>query len=203
MRRPTRPATPMTSARLQTRPSLTPKITARSVPDRPGPVPASRRRVGDLVRGSRPVPSVRPDRLPQPAPDLGVLALVGGDRLDLGRRLAVVDLLLVALERGDEVADRAASRRARATRMMNADPQPRAGSARAGRRRPSSRSLPAQISAWRRSLRRSGGRPRPGAGPSRSRRGRRRGRSRRARACRLSRLWAVIGGHARMRTPRR
>ena len=40
----------------------------------------------------------------QPLPDLGVLSLVGGDRRDLGRRLGVVELLLVALERLDHVA---------------------------------------------------------------------------------------------------
>src|ERR671910_1243980 len=43
----------------------------------------------------------------QTVPDLGVLALVGGDRRDLGRAaLGVVGLLLVALERLHEVRDR-------------------------------------------------------------------------------------------------
>src|SRR4029079_12627468 len=41
----------------------------------------------------------------QLAPDLRVLPLVGSDGLDLGRGLALVDLLLVALEGRDEVAD--------------------------------------------------------------------------------------------------
>ena len=40
-------------------------------------------------------------------PDLGVLALVGGDRGDLGRRaLALVQLLLVAFEGLDQLGDR-------------------------------------------------------------------------------------------------
>ena len=40
-------------------------------------------------------------------PDLGVLALVGGNRLDLGRCvLAFVDLLLVPLQGRDQIADR-------------------------------------------------------------------------------------------------
>ncbi len=38
--------------------------------------------------------------------DSGVLAFVGGDGRDLRRRLAVVDVLLVALERGHQVRDR-------------------------------------------------------------------------------------------------
>jgi hypothetical protein len=38
-------------------------------------------------------------------PDLGVLSLVSGDVGDLGRGLAVIDVLLVALERGHEIRD--------------------------------------------------------------------------------------------------
>ncbi len=121
------PATPMTSARLLTRPSLTPKMTARSVPDR-APVrcqfsdaPISD---GAIARPARATPS-RPATLTiggrlrvrghgrhpgcaavaELVPDPRVLALVGGDRGDLGRLLGVVRLLLVALERDDHVGD--------------------------------------------------------------------------------------------------
>ena len=93
---PAAPATPMTRARLLTSPSLTPKMTARSVPDRP-----------DRCQRSRAAMSCSTVSVVAPAlqlpPDLGVLPLVGGDRGDLGRRLRLVQLLLVALERGDEV----------------------------------------------------------------------------------------------------
>jgi hypothetical protein len=37
------------------------------------------------------------------SPDLGVLAFVGGDRRDLRGGLALVDVLLVALEGGHEI----------------------------------------------------------------------------------------------------
>ena len=42
----------------------------------------------------------------QAVPDRGVLSLVGGDRLDLGRGLRRVEVLLVALEGLDHVAHR-------------------------------------------------------------------------------------------------
>ncbi len=48
---------------------------------------------------------VRDPRFRDALPDLGVLALVCGDRLDLGRALRRVDLLLVALEGLDQVTD--------------------------------------------------------------------------------------------------
>ena len=86
----------------------------------------------------------------QALPDLGVLALVRRDRLDLGRDLAGVDLLLVALEGLDQVAHRVRTEHA-------GEDDDRSGSAGAARpaagRSPRARAAcRAQISAWRRSL---------------------------------------------------
>ena len=130
------PATPMTSDRFETSPSLTPKMTARRVPERALRCQPSRwaiwsgdwaapSDVGAWPDGSRAsaaalppgagtgspataVPGVSPLRLPlQPPPDLGVLALVGGDRCDVGGiTLRVVRVLLVAFERLDQLGDR-------------------------------------------------------------------------------------------------
>ena len=151
---------PITSEVLLTRPSDTPKITARSVPDWPVRCQRSLRPISPARRGtwtSRRAAGIgrRPSQadLPcavEPAPDLGVLALVGRDRRDLGRGLPGVGVLLVALEGLDEVADGACPED-----PGQADDQsgPEAGPGRAGGTvAPSSRSLPAQTSAWRRSL---------------------------------------------------
>ena len=139
----------MTRARLLTRPSLTPKMTARSVPDRPGRCRCqrlARRRSGGW------------------SPDAVGAGLAAGRQISAcsrssaaiastsGEAWRLVELLLVALERLDQVASRRASRTARASRMMTATRGPRAGSAPAGRRRRAPRSFPAQMSAWRRSL---------------------------------------------------
>ena len=108
----------MTSDRLLTRPSLTPKMTARSVPDRPPrSVPGlaldrPRRHSPPAVRWPRRREPDRPASVGrfaglEPVPDDRVLALVGGDRGDLGRgTLGVVGRLLVALERLDQLRDR-------------------------------------------------------------------------------------------------
>jgi hypothetical protein len=93
----TAPATPMTSDRLLTRPSLAPKTAARSVPERPPRCHASSsdpaRRAGRLA----------PPRHRQPLPDRSMLAFVGGDGGGLGRQLVGICLLLVALECLDQV----------------------------------------------------------------------------------------------------
>ena len=65
----------------ETSPSLTPKITARSVPDRPERCQRSRAAMSS-------VGAVASSPVLQLAPDLGVLPLVGGDRRDLRRGLA-------------------------------------------------------------------------------------------------------------------
>ena len=84
----------MTSDRLLTSPSLTPKMTARSVPDRPpvrcqlSPSAISAAEPRRAARRATPSPRGRlaPPAAPSAAvPDLGVLALVGRDRGDLGR----------------------------------------------------------------------------------------------------------------------
>src|SRR3990172_3717590 len=123
------PATPITRARLLTSPSLTPKMVARSVPVWPAVCHRSRAEMSAVERsrvgaaGSTPTPPAPPPapRAPphpptrppggRPAgrqlpPDLGMAPLVGRDRLDLGARLALVDLLFLALERLDQIADR-------------------------------------------------------------------------------------------------
>ena len=113
------PATPMTSDRLLTSPSLTPKMIARSVPDRPDRCHCSRWPISAALAASRaiatPSRGVAAPRSAAPAlvgpaleplPDLGVLALVGGDRGGLrGTALRVVGVLLVALERLDQLGD--------------------------------------------------------------------------------------------------
>ena len=137
----------MTSDRLLTRPSLTPKMTARSVPDRAlarchgsrRPMSAAevtpRARRGRRADGATPTPSDRPRRgaRRQPLPDLCVLPLVGGDGRDLGRRaLALVRVFLVALERLHEVGDRAGPEQP-SDEHDEADPRPRAIGGRNGR----------------------------------------------------------------------
>ncbi len=104
----------MTSDRLLTRPSLTPKMTARSVPDRPptrcqvSRRPTSAALVATLGDGHAIAARLADvgDLLArlQPVPDDRVLAFVGCDRGHLGRdALAFVDGLLVALEGLDEL----------------------------------------------------------------------------------------------------
>ena len=108
------PATPMTSDRLLTSPSLTPKMTARSVPERPParchdsrlPTSAAFRARPAMATPSRPGSRHEAHLLAglEPFPDDRVLALVGGDGGRLGRRvLGAVGRLLVALECLDEV----------------------------------------------------------------------------------------------------
>ena len=91
---PAAPATPITSDRLLTRPSLTPNIAARKVPLRPLLCHASARG----RRRLRPWPLACISLLLSSFPDLGVLALICGDRRCLGSQLRGVGLLLVALE---------------------------------------------------------------------------------------------------------
>ena len=138
----------MTSERLLTSPSLTPKMTARRVPDWPlrcqrsarpsraGRMGADRRRAGSAGDPAA-APSSR-------SPDLGVLALVGRDRGDLGRRLGVVEVLLVALEGLDEVGH---GPRPEHAGEQDDHPDPASGALGGGTSAPCSRSLPAQMSA--------------------------------------------------------
>ena len=130
-----RPATPMTSARLLTRPSLTPKMMARRVPGATRPVPASR---GGDVRGCvragrwrrrRVVGSTPDDRPAVVGPSRrnavqiracsrssAAMAATSGDRTARS-----YSLLLVALERQHEVGD---GTRAEPSRDQHDEPDP-------------------------------------------------------------------------------
>ena len=156
------PATPMTSERLLTSPSLTPKITARSVPDRP-PVrcQASRLPISAALVARRAMAT--PSR-PSPghvAELVARLELVPDDRRARvrrrrwrppratrpGRRTASSSSPSRALTRS--ATARGAEEARRDDDEPDAHPRP---VRRAARSAPSSRSLPAQISACRRSL---------------------------------------------------
>ena len=82
-------------------------MTARSVPERPARCQRSlaAMSLGRCAMWPGEVVPAAACRVAQPLPDLGVLALVGGDRVDLGRCLRGVGVLLVALQRLDQVAD--------------------------------------------------------------------------------------------------
>ncbi len=91
-------------------------------PEHPGPAgPVPPFAGGDVLgRAERPLAGLQ---LP---PDLGVLPLVGGDVGDLRGGLALVDVLLVALERGHEIGDGAGPEQA-GEQQDDRDAQPRAG----------------------------------------------------------------------------
>ena len=148
------PATPMTRARFETRPSRDAEDDGAQRARPAGPVPALAR--GDVAR-----PLGVPDRPPRRrrrhcrsrsrrsqiaacSRSSAAIASTSGDAL--GR----VQVLLVALERQDEIADRVRPEEP-GDEHDRPDAKARAGAARARRRR-ATRSLPAQTSAWRRSL---------------------------------------------------
>ena len=169
------PATPITSDRLLTSPSLTPKMAARSVPARPARCQASSSPVADRGSGlgtaDRPAgagegrhggaaaattgPAAAGAPAParkagiEPLPDLRVLALIGHDRGHGRVRLRLVELFLVAFQRLDEVRYGAGPEDAC---QADDETHPRTRTARAGTSTPASRSRDAQISACRRSL---------------------------------------------------
>ena len=117
------PATPMTSDRLLTRPSLTPKMTARRVPDRPParcqcsrcPISAALRARRAIATPSRPE-SLRPgtsapllsrSQISACSRSSAAIAATSGEP-----PWASYSVLLVALERLDQLGDRGRSRRA-------------------------------------------------------------------------------------------